>query len=207
MKFDQPQNNIENLLNKNLELIENSNLENDNKLELALLMLDKKHGVQLGDFKIINSENEREIINKKFSEKLSNIIKVLDSIGLQHEMAKELSEDNEIVGFSILASKDKSILDKFIKADKEDDDKTFGLIVGYPATAVEAYGTDKAFNLEDELPKDELEKLRSDGVLPFLLFMPSKEHWNEELEWARENQRLIKEKTPKLYKELSQTDE
>lgn len=207
MKFDQPQNNIENLLNKNLELIENSNLENDNKLELALLMLDKKHGVQLGDFKIINSENEREIINKKFSEKLSNIIKVLDSIGLQHEMAKELSEDNEIVGFSILASKDKSILDKFIKADKEDDDKTFGLIVGYPATAVEAYGTDKAFNLEDELFKDELEKLRSDGVLPFLLFMPSKEHWNEELEWARENQRLIKEKTPKLYKELSQTDE
>lgn len=207
MNFDQPQNNIENLLNKNLELIENSNLENDNKLELALLMLDKKHGVQLGDFKIINSENEREIINKKFSEKLSNIIKVLDSIGLQHEMAKELSEDNEIVGFSILASKDKSILDKFIKADKEDDDKTFGLIVGYPATAVEAYGTDKAFNLEDELPKDELEKLRSDGVLPFLLFMPSKEHWNEELEWARENQRLIKEKTPKLYKELSQTDE
>ena len=207
MKFDQPQNNIENLLNKNLELIENSNLENDNKLELALLMLDKKHGVQLGDFKIVNSENERKIINKKFSEKLSNIIKVLDSIGLQHEMAKELSEDNEIVGFSILASKDKSILDKFIKADKEDDDKTFGLIVGYPSTAIETYNTDKAFNFREELSPTEFEKLKSEGTLPFLLFMPSKEHWNEELEWARENQRLIKEKTPKLYKELSLADE
>ncbi|MBK5215534.1 MAG: hypothetical protein JJE53_01860 [Candidatus Pacebacteria bacterium] len=207
MNFDQPQNNTENLLKNSLESIENSNLENENKLELALLMLDKKQGVQLGDFKIINSENEKEIIIKEFSEKLLNIIKTLEAIGLKHEIVKELSEDNGIIGFSVLVSKETNTLDKFVKADKEDDDKTFGLIVGYPASAVDAYGTDKALNIEQELPKAELEKLHSEGVLPFLLFMPSKEHWNEELDWARENQRLIKEKTPKLYKELNQTRE
>ncbi|MEI6581203.1 MAG: hypothetical protein WCO07_03475 [bacterium] len=205
MSFDQPQNNIENFLNKNLESIENSDLKNQSKLELALLLLDKKQGVQLGNFKIVGSEKEKETINKEFSEELQNIIKISNIVGLHHEVIKELSEENGIIGFSVLVSKDKSILNKFVKADKEEDDKTFGLIVGYPATAVETYGTDKAFDLEQELPKDELEKLRSEGVLPFLLFMPSKEHWNDELKWARENQRLIKERTPKLYKELSQT--
>lgn len=190
------------IIKRAIELIENSTLESDSKLELALLLLDRKQGVQLGDFKIIESEEEKVKITQEFAQKLTNILKILDSMGLHHQIVKELSNDNGIVGFSILASKDKSVLGKFVQANNEDDDKTFGLILGFPPTAVDTYGTDEAFDFRQELPPSELERLRAEGIFPFLLFSPSREHWAEELEWARENQRLIKEKAPALYSEL-----
>lgn len=197
-----PQISKEALINKAIELIENSTLESDSKLELALLLLDKKQGVQLGDFKIAESEEEKIKVTTEFAQKLAYILKLLDSLNLQHETVKELSDDNGIVGFSVLVSKNKNILDKFVKANNEDDDKNFGLVLGFPPTAVETYGTDKAFDFRTELTSSDLEKLKTEGVLPFLLFSPSREHWTEELEWARSNQRLIKEKAPRLFQEL-----
>jgi hypothetical protein len=205
MEFKSPlprRNTLEDVLNKSIELAENSTLENDSKLELILLLLDRKQGMQLGDFKIAELEDEKKKITEEFSKKLADILRLLESLKLEYKTVKELSDDNGITGFSVLASRDKNVLDKFVKANNEDDDKTFGTILGFPQTAIETYGTDRAFNIEEELPKDELEKLRDEGLLPFLLFMPSKEHWAEELEWAKENQRLIKEKAPKLYEEL-----
>jgi hypothetical protein len=197
----------ENTLEKNIESIESSNLTIESKLELALMLLDRKKGVQLGDYKIIDSDEERKIYSEKFTRELSDTVKLLDSINLEHQIVKELSDDNGIMGYSVLISKDKNILKEFVEADKKNDDKIFGKIVGYPETAVEAYGTDKAFNLEEELPPAELEKLKSEGIMPFLLFTPSKEHWTEELEWARKNKHLIKEKAPKLYDDLIQVKE
>lgn len=197
----------ENIPEKAIELVENSAIENDSKMELTLLLLDKKQGVQLGDFKIAESKEEKARVMAEFSQKMTYILQLLDSLNLQHETVKELSDDNGIVGFSVLTSKDKNILDKFVKANNGNDDKTFGTILGYPPTAVEVYGTDQAFNIEEELPPDELEKLRTEGLSPFLLFTPSREHWAEELEWARENQRLIKEKAPKLFQELLKEEE
>lgn len=194
--------NKENIFEKDIESIENSALSIESKLELSLLLLDRKQGVQIGDYKIVNSQTEKDYIIQEFTQEISNILSLLSELKLQYEIVKELSDDNGMVGFSILVSKNKEILNKFKQADKEHDDKTFGLILGYPQTAVEAYGTDKAFNIERDLPKIELEKLQSEGVLPFLLFMPSKEHFNEELEWARKNQKLIENKAIKLYQEL-----
>jgi hypothetical protein len=193
--------------NKAIELVENSILESGKKLELMLLLLDKKQGVQLGNYQIAESEEEKKKVTEEFTQELSEIEKLLNELKLQYKIVKELGDDNGIVGFSVLTSKDKGILSKFVQANNEDDDKAFGLILGYPATAVETYGTDQAFNIHEELAQDDLERLKSEGILPFLLFMPSKEHWDEELEWARENQQLVKEKAPKLYQELIQTKE
>lgn len=92
-------------------------------------------------------------------------------------MAKELSYDEGVVGFSVLVSKDENILKNLAYADKDGDDKTFGLILGYPTTAVEIYGTDKKFDYRQELSLADLEKFRAEGILPFLLFTPSREHW------------------------------
>jgi len=208
MNFDQSQmpenNSVESIKTpeKDIESIENSALSIESKIELSLLLLDRKQGVQIGDYKIVNSQVEKDAIVQKFTQEISNILSLLSELKLQYEIVKELSDDNGMVGFSILVSKNKEILNKFTQADKENDDKTFGLILGYSKTAVETYGTDKAFNIERDLPKVELDKLQSEGVLPFLLFMPSKEYFDEELEWARKNQKLIEEKAPKLYKEL-----
>ncbi len=206
MELKPPQKGLEGALERNIELVEQSKLEIDLKLDLILLLLDKKQGTQLGDFEIAEQEEEKAKVFEKFTEELSEILKLLNSLKLQHKVVKELSDDNGIIGFSVLASKDESILNKFAQADKTHDDKAFGAILGYPPTAVETYGTDKVFDIHEELSPDELGKLQHEGVLPFLLFMPSRENWAQELEWARENQRLVKEKAPKFYQYLMQVN-
>ena len=63
---------------------------------------------------------------------------------------------------------DKKILERFVQADKEDDDKTFGSILGYPPTAIETYNTDKKFDPHEELSPEDLEKLEAEGIHCFL---------------------------------------
>lgn len=73
-----PQENAEDTLKKAIETVENSARESDKKLDIALLLLDKKQGAQLGNFKIAESDEEKETITKEFSEELSNILKLLN---------------------------------------------------------------------------------------------------------------------------------
>lgn len=205
MEFKSPlpsQKSLEDILKGNIELVENSTLDSISKLEFVLLLLDKKKGMQFGDFKIVESKEEEEKARDKFTPEIQEIFRLVKETRLFSQVGKELSFSDGLIGFSVLIAKDKDVLEKFIQADKEGDDKTFGTILGYPTTAVQTYETDKKFDFHEELSQDELEKLKSEGLTPFLLFMPSREHWAEELEWARENQRLIKEKAPKLFKEL-----
>ncbi|HRH31381.1 MAG TPA: hypothetical protein PK950_01820 [Candidatus Paceibacterota bacterium] len=208
MNFNRPpEPNKESIVEKQLEAVENATLESGKKLDLTLLLLDKKEGAQLGKYKIVESEADKEKTLAEFSQELSEIMKVITETGLRYHMAKELSDEEGMVGFSVLLSKTQETLEKFVEADKNDDDKTFGLMVGYPKTAVEAYNTDKAFNFQDELSVEEYKKIENEGLLSFLHFKPSKEHWAEELEFARENQRLVKEKAPLLYQELTNIKE
>src|SRR5258706_15186798 len=102
-----PQNSQENILKRAIELIENSPLRSDSKLELTLLLLDKKQGVQLGDFSIAELEEEKEKVFGAFAKELADILNLLDSLNLKHEIVKELSDDNGLIGFSVLTSKDK----------------------------------------------------------------------------------------------------
>lgn len=43
---------------------------------------------------------------------------------------------------------------------------------------------------------------KKEGVLDFLHFTPSAENWSEELETVRKWQKIVKEKTPRLYEEI-----
>jgi hypothetical protein len=201
-QFGSQKNTRENILEKDIKLVENSTLDSISKLEFVLLLLDKKQGMQFGDFKVVESKEEEEKARDKFTPEIQEILRLVKETGLCSQMGKELSFSEGLIGFSVLIAKDKDVLEKFIQADKEEDDKTFGTILGYPPTAVQTYETDKKFDFHEELAPDELEKLKVEGIMPFLMFMPSKEHWLEELEWARENQRLIKEKAPQLFQEL-----
>ena len=197
-----PQESAENILKRNIESVENSKIDTISKLELILLLLGKKQGVHFGDFKIVESEKDTERTIEEFTDEMQEYLKLLKEINAYYVLGKELRFEGGMVGFSVLAAKDKKILERFVQADKEDDDKTFGSILGYPPTAIETYNTDKKFDPHEELSPEDLEKLEAEGIMPFLLFMPSREHWLEELEWARENRRLIKENAPKLYQEL-----
>jgi len=208
MKFETP-NQIENQnINeeeyserRRLEILEQSKLEAGKKLDLALLILKRKQAAQLGNYDVIEPDKHKEQIAQEFQKEFFAIEELLKELGVSYR-ANPLHEDRGIYGFSFLVAEKEENLEKVIEAGKSRDDKTFGALMGYPKTAVDAYNTEQAFDYEEELPKDELEQLRQDGVLPFINFMPSREHWKEELNYAKENQKLIKERIPLLYAEL-----
>ncbi len=201
--------NVQENMEESIKLIETSALESNQKLELTLLLLsDKKQGIQLGDSRIIQSESveERRHWFKKFSAELTHILKVLKELRLEHQIVKNLSEEEDIVSFSVLASKDKKTLQKFYEADRTENDKTFGLMAGFPETAVEAYGTSNALNKEELLPET-IDKLRAENLWPFILFTFSQEHFQAELEFVRRNKKLVEEKAPRLSRELLKEQE
>jgi len=184
-----------------LSLIEDAGLENGKKLDLALLTLGKKSAAQLGNYDIIESDEHKKQLLSEFSEEVETIKTLLDSLGCAYNL-EELKDRDGIMGFSFLVARDQAALLEVAKAEVEKDDKAFGRLMGYPETSIEAYGTENAFDYESALPKRELQKLKDEGMLPFLEFMPSKEHWAEELAWAREMRDLVKEKAPHLYEGL-----
>ena len=190
--------------------IEGSSLEVDKKLDLVLVSLGEKDVAWLGSHQIVREGcSRKEVLDTLKSEK-ENIDSLLDVLDIPHQTTKEVNPGEDIPGFGIAAGKDPEKLREFVEADQAGDDKTMGYLLGYPKTAVEAYDTDKSMNFqvffEKELSRDEREALLAEGVTRFLGFQPSKKHWREELEDAREKQRLIKEKAPKLYSEIMEND-
>lgn len=186
---------------RQIELLQQSNLESGKKLDIALLLLGRKSAAQLGAYDVIESDQHKERLTVEFQREFSAIEGLLKELGLFYR-AKPIREDRGMLGFSFLVADNGENLIKAVDSEKNKDDKTFGLLMGYPETAVSAYRTSEAFNYEEELSKNELERLKNEGVLPFITFMPSRKHWEEELNYTRENQRLIQEKAPLLYNEL-----
>jgi len=185
-----------------LQLIEDAKLGEGKKLDLALLALGEKPAAQLGNYDVIESDEHREQLLNEFSEEVETIRTLLDSLGCAYDLLKELRDRDGIMGYSFLVARDQATLSEVVEADTKGDDKTFGILMGYPKTAIDAYQTENAFDYSLELSKEELQNLESEGVLPFLEFMPSKQHWEEELASARRIRDVVKEKIPRLYEEL-----
>lgn len=197
---------------KEIQTIEQSPLETGKKLDLALLCLERKKAAYVGSHTILETETKKEEILEKFTKELEDVQETLDELGLPYQTTRVPKiEDEAIIGFSVSVGRNKEDLSKFIEAEKQGNDKEMGLLLGYPKTAVEVYNTDKALNFEtffqQELSKEEQEELREEGVLKFLGFQPSREHWREELEQARYDQALIKEKAPRLYEEIMESED
>ena len=193
-----------------IDKIEDCPLETGKKLDLALLLLDRKKVAYLGNHKIVENDEEKQKFIKEFSQKLKDIKKTCEELGFLYNTEGLKVEDEVIVGFNISISKSGEDLTKFTDAEKKGDDKTMGLMFGYPETAVEAYNSEKSLDFEaflkTELPEKERKQLEEEGVIKFFSFQPSKEHWKEELNKAREDQSLIKEKAPCLYEEIMKSE-
>jgi len=184
-----------------IELVESSALETIKKFDLAQLLLGRKQAAHLGSYDVVESDEHRKQLEKEMGEEYQTITELLNKLGLSFQRTSP-AEDNGIYGFSLFIAKNQENLAKAVEADETKNDKEFGVLMGYPKTAVDAYQTENAFDLKAELPKAELDKLEKEEVLAFLEFMPSKGHWREELDAVRETQRLLKEKAPELYDEI-----
>ena len=181
--------------------IEKIELDGDKKLDLALFILGKKEAVQIGGYDVIESENHKKDLQKEFQSEFDIIKKVLDKFGLLYD-TKGINEDRGILGFSFLATRDDDSLQKIKEAAEKGDDKTFGLMMGYPETAVNTYNTKEALNIEKDLSEEEQKYLEDNNLEPFLGFMPSKAHWKEEIEYVKQSQALVREKSPELFRQI-----
>lgn len=187
-----------------LKLIESASLSPGKKLDVALLLLGKKPATQVGNFQVVDglSPKEKENIENEFAKEFEAVLEMLDALSLRHSVKQYPQETDGIFGYSILVASDDDALSKTVNADEQGDDAAFGLLMGYPETAVQAYLSGDSFDYDEELPFEDYESLKEEGLMPFLYFMPSKAHWKEEFEYARGNRDLIREKCPKLYTEL-----
>jgi hypothetical protein len=178
-----------------IEKIEKAPLSSDFKIDLLLLVFDRKKATFLGDICGVESEEQKQKLIKEFNEELNILTNLLDELNLPYKIIRDVEDRNDTIGFSVVVAKEIENLNKIEEAVKNNNNMDMGIMFGYPRTAVEAYGTQDVLDLETDLP-EEYADLRKEGMLPFLKFAPSKLHWKEELKWARDNKKIIEEKSP-----------
>ena len=194
---------------KEIEMIEKSPLEYQDKMELALLYLGEKPAIWIDTpishrvfYKSERKREEVEILNKLSVEK-ENLEQVLKDLNLVYELQKNEVENEETysIEYSFLVAKNSENFSRLKNAIKAEDSKEIGLILGYPKTAVEAFDSGKELDYK-KLPEKEIKKLTEEETSKFLDFHLSENNWQEELNLTRRHQALIKEKFPNLYKEV-----
>ncbi len=178
-----------------IEKIEKAPLSSDFKIDLLLLVFDRKKATFLGDICGVESEKQKQKLIKEFNEELNILTNLLDELNLPYKIIRDVEDRNDTIGFSVVVAKEIENLNKIEEAVKNNNNMDMGIMFGYPRTAVEAYGTQDVLDLETDLP-EEYADLRKEGMLPFLKFAPSKLHWKEELKWAKDNKKIIEEKSP-----------
>lgn len=169
--------------NQSIEMIEDLPLRADDAWYVLLVYLGLKSGAWIH----VTSEVWREGEPKKrvSDESLKSFKETLKKIGLFYELefrdtdAGMWQSDggrkryNQIC--DIYITKDKSTLEQLVEARHNDDDKQLGLALGYPRSAVEAFGTDEKVSLQSLDPKVKLSEV---GQMTY--FMLSKD-WRNEL--------------------------
>lgn len=101
-------------------------------------------------------------------------------------------------------SKSIYIITKILKFYKKSP-KEIGLAFGYPQSAYEAFVKEK-LTIKDIFSKviseEEKKRILKEKTFGFIFFRFSSNNWQEELNIVRRWQKLIKEKSPKLYEEV-----
>ena len=168
--------------NQSIETIEDLPLRADDAWYVLLVYLGLKSGAWIH----VTSEvwREGELKKRVSDESLKGFKETLKKIGLFYELefrdtdAGMWQSDggrkryNQIC--DIYITKDKSTLEQLVEARHNDDAKQLGLALGYPNSAVEAFGTNEKVSLLDLDPK-----IRLSEVGQMTYFMLSKDWQNE----------------------------
>ena len=190
---------------REIEMIEKSPLFYRAKKDLALTYLNEKpiSYIDVSERYKQTEKNEDEILNQLEIEK-DQVQQILDKIGFVYEIKKFKIKDRTTydAGYDFIISRNLESLSRLKRSLKEGDEKGIGLALGYPKTAVEAFINKKVLDY-NELPKEESKRLIKEKTSKFLGFRLSKDNWQEELNLVRRQQKLIEEKFPNLYKQIT----
>jgi hypothetical protein len=168
--------------NQAIEIIEDLPLRADDAWYVLLVYLGLKSGAWIH----VTSEVWREGMPKKRipDESLKGVEETLKILGLFYKLEFRDTDAgmwqseggrkryNQIC--DIYVTKDESILEQLVEARHNDDDKQLGLALGYPRSAVEAFGINEKVSLLDLDPK-----IRLSEVGQMTYFMLSKDWQNE----------------------------
>lgn len=193
-------------LGERTKTLEASPMRLSNKLTLAYLMLvPQKTGALFGGGEGVGDDPPTQEQQTEFEKDWNDIRVALDKMKIPYLIDRPLGVDEGIYRYRIIAAKkekDLSIIRDLVNGEEtEEAAKRLGQLMGYPDTAIAAYRTSSAFD-ESDLPQEELQKLHSENLLPFITFKLSREHYRDELNRVRLWQRLVRTHCPKLYNEI-----
>ncbi|MBD3244778.1 MAG: methyltransferase domain-containing protein [Candidatus Moranbacteria bacterium] len=221
MGFKNPPSQEQKITPEQIKAIEDMPVEPWEKVELLLVKLGIKKAT---DFDLVSagwSESLGEPKDEIDFNQLKMIEKSLDKLGLVYEimptkvenfklyntykLAEDITEeDGESYKWKkkqIRLAGDKENLLRLNKAINKGDDEALGELYAFPETAIEAYKKteegDNCLLSFEELPED----VRNQEWINFLTFRLSKDNWKNEIETVKKWARVVKEKSPKIYKE------
>lgn len=100
-------------------------------------------------------------------------------------------------------AREPQIAERLKRAHDEGDERTFGELVGFPPTAVDAYvGSEQGRGGKLLDPVDLPAVVRESESMAFAQYRLSKEHWREEIGTARRWAEEVKRVSPHLYAEI-----
>lgn len=169
---------------EHLELLEDLPLQADDLWYILLVYLGLKSGAWVhlqsdvwregGEAKRVSSSKVRDIEKTLETLGLTYIIDTRDTIAGIPQPDNGRKRYNQIVDIYVAA--DESVVNDIVRARTENDHKLLGRALGYPASAVNAFGTEEKIFVSDLDPKIQLSEV---GQLTY--FVLSKGGWREEL--------------------------
>lgn len=135
-------------------------------------------------------------------QKIGATKRLLDSGDFSYQLRLRRYKKAGLSEVEFYVGRDDVSVDLLISGFAENDDFKTGLALGYPGTAVKAY-SQKPVSERDfrSLRFEETEEVFGD-LVPFMLFRPSRDHWQEEMELVRTWAETVKAVAPKLYRDI-----
>lgn len=173
-------------------LVNNNAIEEISKIEMGQGQLADAVLVTLG------LKPSTELYIYKWNEDAGSIKAKLKNAGLTVK-EKKIREDEKgkLVARYIIAL-DEVVADKLMKVNSEEEPEQYGLLMGYPKTAVDAFMGKRPLLSEEDYPD-------MNGII--FTFRMSKDHYKEEFKVLQNWSEAMKEYVPELYRELNEGQE
>ena len=171
------------------------------RLMLAYMLLDeKKRGTLIGcGIGAPGSATQHEYARRALVEYFTNARNLVDRLQIPRIIREPREDSERIWRFQIFCARNVEDLQEFERVDAQGAACTFGLMLGYPHTAAEAFQTPEMISHDGHRGAMK----GNEDLYGFLDFRPSRTHLKEELAFVRRRKDLIEEKCPRLYAQVA----
>jgi len=175
---------LESKLRKKVEKIEELSVGDFAKAELLLIETSLKPATEIDVFENFGDVND--------------LIDKLHDLGFIVRDKGVASYKNQNLQTVLAIAKDEKTIELLLVAEANQNHSEYGKLMGYPDTAIQAFGEKFTDENEKQLLKEYLENNKI-----VMQFSPSQENWREEVKIMKKWNDMVKEYMPNVYKELA----